>query len=153
MDRKQLVDLYNLVATNWNLQPTSEKELVKKLETWNRYLGDVDYQKAVHEIDRLALAGGYPPRPAEVRVLVLAGNDLPPIPAIALAQAHELTKAIRNGTHIPQTHPVVAGTIEKYGLGRDDMFLRVYEEVRRDYLAATYSDGANMNNGTEDQSG
>lgn len=149
MDRKQLVDLYNLVAVNWNFQPVSEKEQVKKLEVWNRYCGDLDYQQTVAEIDRIALAGGYPPRPAEIRVRVLAGNDLPPIPAIALAEAHNLTTAIRNGTRIPTVHPLVAATIEQYGLSRDDIFIKQYEQARADHLA-NYSDGANMKNGPGD---
>ena len=145
MDKRQLIELYDLVAVNWNLKHVSPDARQKALDVWWKYLGDVDYDKAVREVDRVALSGGYPPRPAELRVTVLAGPNLPPIPAEALAQAHALTSAIKSGVRIPQVHPLVAQTVEKYGLGRDDMFLRIYEDKRRDHLLTTYSDGGDMN--------
>lgn len=146
MDRRQLVDVYDHVTANWNLEPAADR--AKTLDIWWRYLNDCPYDNVIATVDRRALAGDYPPRPAELRVETLAGDNMPPTPAEALAQAQQLTEAIKTGTQIPQVHELVSTTMQAYGMQRDNVFMDIYKERRRGWLATRYpcdTDGGNMN--------
>lgn len=157
MNKLEATELFDRVQNNWNLRTMTKVARAQAVETWHHFLKDVPFEQAGHVIDARALAGGYPPKPAEIFTAVYTdAGDAPPTVSQALADAHSLTDAIQYGLPVPNVHPLVKETIRQIGVQHDLVFKERYEEKRIEYLAGlfenppTYPDGADKREGTED---
>ncbi len=135
MTKEQIGLIVDVVVGNWNLKliPSQKKPMVA---AWERYLLDMDYGDVSRAVDSRAMAGGFPPKPAEIRLDVLrAKGQAPPGAVLALAQAKKLTDAIQSGTPLPaNTHDLVRETIQEIGVQHDVAFKERYDEKLVEYL-------------------
>lgn len=138
MTDAELKEIINVVATNWNVlqMPAQRKDA---FPTWKRYLGDLNYGLVIREIDGRALAGGYPPRPGDVRVAVLDMDGNAPSPEEAWVIASRVRTAIETGV-VPEPMPLlVAETVRAMGrVWTREIFLKVYAGRRQKYLAKEF---------------
>lgn len=138
MNTKEIQEILKRVATNWNILqlPAQRKEA---FPTWERYLGDLDPRDVSREIDARALAGGFPPRPGDVRIAVLDLDGNAPSPEQAWVIASRVRTAIEAGVEPEFMAPLVAETIKSMGrVWTREIFLKVYAERRQKYLVKEF---------------
>jgi len=134
----QLQEILKRVSANWNtLQLPAQRK--QAFPTWERYVGDLSYAAVSREIDARALAGGFPPRPGEVRAAVLDQEGNAPSPEEAWVIASRVRSAIETGV-VPEPMPLlVAETVRSMGrVSNREIFLKVYAERRQTYIAKEY---------------
>ncbi len=136
MTKEQVGLLVDVVIGNWNLKLIPSQK-IPMTKAWERYLSDMDYTEVSHAVDARAMAGGFPPKPAEIRLDVLkAKGQAPPGAVEALAQAKKLTDAVQFGITLPlNTHDLVRETIREIGVQHDVAFKERYEEKLLEYFS------------------
>ena len=111
MQKDELVEIVDVIATNWNIRVTPDKR--KSLyETWWRYLEGFDKEEVMSVIDDAILADSWAPRIGWVVRQVIdrrLGGTPPPSEEDAWLEVESMMEAVSQGLPADTSpHPLVA---------------------------------------------
>lgn len=75
MTKDELSEIVDHVNASWGLNPYKD-ELNRQRKAWWHFLSDLESRKVMHTVDGMAVTGGFPPRPGDVRRITLLGPTL-----------------------------------------------------------------------------
>lgn len=137
MTKDELTAIVEHANASWGLNPFKD-DLTKQKKAWWHFLADLEAPKVMKTIDKLALIGGFPPRPGDVRRLTVVGRLPSAIEAWGELQAAR--QAVYGGSQPSPVSEMTKATVKRLGdqqmttNGDRDKFIETYNLVLADYV-------------------
>lgn len=137
MTKEELTAIVEHANASWGLNPFKD-ELVRQKKAWWHFLADLESRNVMKTVDRLAIAGGFPPRPGEVRRITILGRLPTAIEAWGELQAAR--QAVYGGSQPSPVSEMTKATVKRLGdaqmstNGDREKFIETYNLVFVDYM-------------------
>lgn len=137
MTGDEVMKTVDFIHATWNTR-VDDKARKAAYSSWGRFIGKLEYNDVMDQLERQAIASKWAPKPADIWARVVAPGL--PTDQAAWLQAQALLDAVSSGTELPDIHPQVALTTRQIrGKVTERSFLALWEEQKADYLMELFN--------------